>query len=146
MGNPTSMPEQGPYQNIDPQEAWEILHNDKAILVDVRTMAEWSFVGVPDLSSLGKETLFISWQIYPHMQLNETFIGQLKEQVADVNIPLVFICRVGGRSGQAAEAASQAGFTHCYNIMGGFEGDLNTHGQRGVSNGWKVANLPWKQS
>ena len=48
--------------DITPLQAWKLLSdNPEAVLVDVRTDAEWRFVGVPDLSSLGREIVYIEW-------------------------------------------------------------------------------------
>jgi len=133
--------------DVDSTEAWEILSTNKdAILVDVRTTPEWMFAGVPDLSSLNKEPIFISWRVFPEMGVNESFV---KEVIAQREIrkdcPILFLCKVGGRSLDAALEMAKYGYTNCFNIAGGFEGDLDNSGQRGNKNGWKSCNLPWEQ-
>lgn len=148
MGNGIPNSKESYPVDCTPKEAWRILEENKdAILVDVRTTAEWSFVGVPDLSSLGREVVMLSWRLYPQMQINEKFLEQLVGfGVQDKNAPVLFICRVGGRSGEAARAAAQAGYAYCYNVLEGFEGDVNEKGHRGVKGGWKAAALPWTQN
>jgi rhodanese-related sulfurtransferase len=135
--------------DIDPKEAWALLaSNPGAQLVDVRTMAEWSFVGIPDLSSVGRQTICIEWQNFPDMGLNPHFVAETQAAVrgATADTPLLFLCRSGARSRGAAIAMTRAGFSAAYNIAGGFEGDLDSARHRGSKNGWKAAGLPWKQS
>ena len=133
--------------DISPEEAWEILNKDKtAQLVDVRTVPEWAFVGYPNLSSLKKELILISWRIYPQMLPNQEFERQLGEEVSELDTPLLFLCRSGGRSLDAAIAMTAKGYSKCYNIAGGFEGDLDEGNHRGTRNCWKSAKLPWGQN
>ncbi len=133
--------------DISPAQAWEILAQEKnSILVDVRTPGEWSFIGYPDLSSLSKNVHFISWRLSPNMEINEDFVLQvLKEVKLDKNDKVLLLCRSGGRSRDAAIAMTSMGFKQCYNIEGGFEGEINETGHRGAKNGWKACNLPWEQ-
>lgn len=133
--------------DVSPKEAWEILGQDrKAVLVDVRTNPEWAYVGVPDLRSLGKKTGFIGWQIYPQMQVDGDFVARVEQLLGgDTSAPVFFICRSGARSRAAAIAVTAAGYERCYNIAGGFEGDVDAEGHRGKTNGWKASDLPWVQ-
>lgn len=132
--------------DIPPRKAWEVLESDpKAVLVDVRTPAELSYVGVPDLSSLGKQTVFVPWVLYPNMDLNVRFAEQMAEIGAPPNAPLLFLCRSGVRSQAAAIAMTRLGYTACYNIANGFEGDQDNQRHRGTLSGWKVDGLPWRQ-
>ena len=131
--------------------AWTLLKdNPQAQLVDVRTMAEWSFVGVPDLSGIGREVHCVEWQSYPLMAINADFVSQTSEALrqagAAAETPVLFLCRSGARSRAAAVAMTRAGFHHAYNIAGGFEGDMDQDRHRGNRNGWKATGLPWKQS
>ncbi|WP_341703386.1 rhodanese-like domain-containing protein [Ferrovibrio sp.] len=128
-------------------EAWNQLASDPdAQLIDVRTQPEWSFVGVPDLGRLGKRTVFVSWQMYPDMSVNPRFSEELRAQGLKAGQPLYFICRSGARSRAAAKAMTAGGFGPCYNVSGGFEGDLNADKHRGQLGGWKAAGLAWIQS
>lgn len=132
--------------DLSVERAWDMLARDKnAVLVDVRTRPEWQFVGVPDLDRVGKKPLFVSWQIYPDMRPNESFVDQLGAAGVAPNAPVLLICRSGARSRAAAMALTAAGFEHCYNVAGGFEGDPDAERHRGTVNGWKAAGLPWKQ-
>lgn len=139
--------EDGAYAgDIQPRESWEILGNDaSAVLIDVRTDAEFSYVGVPDLASLGKETKFVSWLLFPNNQTNPQFLEQIAMMVPDQDAQILFLCRSGVRSRFAAEAATKAGYRRCFNILEGFEGDRNSAGHRSTIGGWKVAKLPWVQ-
>jgi rhodanese-related sulfurtransferase len=131
-------------------EAWEMLVSEPmAQLVDVRTIAEWAYVGLPDLSGLGREVQCVEWQSFPSMALNPDFAAMAADKVrhagADEQTALLFLCRSGARSRAAAVAMTHAGFHKSFNIAGGFEGDLDASRHRGARNGWKAANLPWRQ-
>lgn len=133
--------------DITATEVWNLLAADSAAqLVDVRTQPEWSFVGVPDLSRLGKRPVFVSWQLYPEMTVNPRFADELRGQGIKPGQPLYFLCRSGARSRAAAKAMTAAGFSPCYNVAGGFEGDLDADKHRGRLGGWKAADLAWTQS
>ncbi|MGH6930995.1 MAG: rhodanese-like domain-containing protein [Dongiaceae bacterium] len=132
--------------DLRPTEAWELLRSEPgAQLIDVRTAAEWSFVGVPDLHVLNKRTALISWQVYPTMQVNDRFADEVARLVPETKTPILFICRSGGRSAAAAAALTARGFQRCYNIAGGFEGGHDASGHRGSAGGWKADGLPWTQ-
>ena len=132
--------------DISPKEAWDILEKDpKAVLVDVRTHAEWAYVGLPDVSSLGKDLKMISWVLFPKGEINSEFIDDLEDQVPDRDATVLFLCWSGVRSIAAAQAATQAGYAKSFNILTGFEGDKDGAQHRGTVGGWKVAGLPWVQ-
>ncbi|MCB8874816.1 rhodanese-like domain-containing protein [Acidisoma silvae] len=133
-------------EDIEPGKVWDALVADpKAQVCDVRTDAEWNFVGIPDLHSLGREPVLIPWQVYPTMQRNGGFLDHLREAGLTPETPIYFLCRSGARSLAAAQAAAAAGFTQVYNIADGFEGPLDPEGHRGKVGGWKAQGLPWQQ-
>lgn len=138
--------------DVPVKTVWARLEADpKAVLVDVRTRPEWTFVGLPDLAGLGREPILIEWQAFPDGRPNTAFVEQLTAQLerlgAAPDTELFFICRSGARSRLAAEAARQAGFRKCHNVAEGFEGPLDPNSrQRGRVGGWKAAGLPWLQS
>lgn len=125
--------------------------SSNAVIVDVRTSAEWNFVGLPALSP--EQLVVCEWQGYPDMQRNPEFVAKVSEEIlarsnaeAPADAPEVyFLCRSGARSRSAAMAMTQAGFSKCFNIQNGFEGDPDAEGHRGMVNGWKVDGLPWRQ-
>jgi rhodanese-related sulfurtransferase len=123
-----------------PAEAHALLQQLPASkLVDVRTQAEWEYVGhIPD-------TVLIEWNTYPNGQRNPDFLNELQAQVAEANEPVMFLCRSGARSHHAAQAATQAGYPNSYNILEGFEGDKDANGHRNTVGGWRFAGLPWIQ-
>lgn len=132
------------------EECWEMLAaEEKAQLVDVRTNAEWTYVGVPVLTLLGKEALLAEWQSYPDMKTDPDFAENLADALSargsGKEDPVLFLCRSGGRSKSAATALTLLGFTRAYNVLGGFEGDKDSNGHRGNLSGWKVTGLPWMQ-
>ena len=134
--------------DITPEQAWKLLSdNPQAVLVDVRTDAEWRFVGVPDLSSLGREVVFLEWNSTDGTH-NANFADELRERISPaedgVERPVVFLCRSGNRSIGAAVAATEIGITPAYNILEGFEGNLDSFGHRGET-GWRAIGLPWNQ-
>ncbi|HEY1410739.1 MAG TPA: rhodanese-like domain-containing protein [Rhodopila sp.] len=133
-------------ENVAPTQTWEALQtNENAQLVDVRTDAEWNFVGVPDLGAAGKQAILIPWQTYPTMQRNGSFEDNLRQAGLTPDHAIFFICRSGARSMAAAVAARAAGFTHVFNVADGFEGPPDTEGHRGGVAGWKADGLPWRQ-
>ena len=123
---------------VTPQEAYALLQlNPQAKLVDVRTRAELELVGrVPFASA-------IEWAFYPGMVANSDFAAQLVSLALDKNAVVIFMCRTGGRSHNAAIVAQKQGFSQAYNMLEGFEGEANADKQRTQINGWKHANLPW---
>jgi rhodanese-related sulfurtransferase len=129
--------------DISPDEAWAKLEAG-AILVDVRTEGEWAHIGVPDTKATQNDPLFIQWSLaggIPNARFVEQLKQQLKQQAPDVEgRELVFLCRSGARSIAAAIAATDAGYTS-YNVLEGFEGEPDRHGERTV-NGWKNRGLP----
>lgn len=132
--------------DLTPQAAWELLAREaRAVLVDVRSRPEWSFVGVPDLSTLGKRLVLVEWQTWPGMAANPEFAARVKTAIPDLDAPVVFLCRSGARSKSAAIQMTNMGYQHCYNLEGGFEGPLDGAKHRGAAAGWKAAGLPWFQ-
>jgi rhodanese-related sulfurtransferase len=133
-------------ESISPRDTWATLQsNSEAQLVDVRTDAEWTYVGLPDLSAAGKQPLLVSWQIFPTMQVDSAFVDHLREAGLAPDQPLYFLCRTGSRSLTAAQVAERAGFTRAHNIANGFEGPMDAAGHRGHVTGWKADGLPWRQ-
>ena len=133
-------------EDVPPAQVWEALRDDPAAqLIDVRTDAEWNFVGLPDLIEAGKQAVLIPWQIYPTMQVNAHFVAHLREAGLTPEHHLYFICRSGARSLAAARAAQEAGFPQAYNVADGFEGPPDPAGHRGMLAGWKADDLPWRQ-
>jgi len=132
--------------DLNPTEAWKLLNQDQsAQLVDVRTRPEWMFVGLPDLTSLGRRAVLQSWQVLPAMDVDANFVAELAQQLPDMEAPILFICRSGGRSRAAAAALTAAGYRRCYNVAEGFEGNPDPERHRGKTGGWKAAGLPWVQ-
>ncbi len=132
---------------VTPDEAWELLQvESRATMVDVRTEPEWMFVGLPDLSKVGRNVLRISWQIFPEMIVDKSFVDRVKANNCDLNDFIMFICRSGARSQAAAEACAEAGFKNTFNVIDGFEGDQDDKGHRGTLSGWKFSGLPWVQA
>ena len=120
-----------------------------SVLVDVRTNAEWAYVGLPDLSSIGKRPVLVEWTGFPGNHLNQSFVAQLTDALtkigANKDTELFFLCRSGGRSLSAARAMAAAGYSRCRNVADGFEGPLDPNRHRGGLGGWKAKGLPWVQ-
>jgi len=132
--------------DITTREAWDMLRwNTDAILVDVRSEAEWRYVGVPDLASLDKQTVFVCWQSYPGMRHNTNFVSDLATAGVGPDREVLVLCRSGARSREAAIALTASGYQKCYNVTGGFEGPRDEGRRRGATDGWKAAGLPWWQ-
>jgi rhodanese-related sulfurtransferase len=122
---------------VTPPEAWQLVRQGAARLVDVRTIPEYKFVGrVPD-------TVNIEWH-GADAGPRESFLHSLRA-VAAPDEALLFICRSGVRSHSAASVAAAAGYQRVYNVLEGFEGQIDHHRQRGKVNGWRFHGLPWVQ-
>jgi len=123
---------------VSPTEAWELFSSGAALIVDVRTNEERKFVGhVAD-------TLHVPWATGTAMTRNPRFVRELENKVKKDQIVL-FLCRSGKRSTEAAIAATKAGFVNAFNILEGFEGDIDAQQQRGHLGGWRSHALPWIQ-
>jgi Rhodanese-related sulfurtransferase len=136
--------------DVDVGTVWKTLTSSpRSQLVDVRTRAEWTYVGIPDLASVGKRPVLVEWQTFPDQTVDPRFAerlaGELKALGVGPDDDLFFICRSGSRSRAAAEAMAAAGY-RAYNVGGGFEGPLDDERHRGSVGGWKAAGLPWQQS
>lgn len=125
-------------QNICSKEAYNMLvSNNNTFLVDVRTEEEWKHVGVPSLSNKNN-VVFLSWQLSPFMELNRDFEDRFLSIIDDKMSNIIFfLCRSGHRSLMAANFMANIGYKNCYNIIDGFEGNLQ-------NKGWKQNNLPWQ--
>jgi rhodanese-related sulfurtransferase len=131
--------EQLPYAgSVTPTQAWALVHSGRATLVDVRTAEERKFVGqVP-------QALHVAWATGTALTRNPRFTRELEAKVGKDDV-LLLLCRSGKRSALAAEAATKAGFKHAFNVLEGFEGELNEQQQRGTDGGWRYHRLPWVQ-
>ena len=114
-------------------------------MVDVRTIPEWLYIGVPNLELLQKKTVCVAWQIYPDMQINVNFESEILDTGIKQQDSIFLICRSGQRSLDAAKFLISRGFTNCYNVIDGFEGNLDYEHHRSTIEGWKYHNLPWRQ-
>ncbi len=131
-------------------DVWENLAKAAgSVLIDVRTQAEWAFVGVADLGPIGKSPILLEWLTFPDQQMDPNFVARLKSELdqhgATGDTELYFLCRSGVRSLAAARAMAAAGYKACHNVIDGFEGPRDDAGHRGSVGGWKAAGLPWLQ-
>lgn len=136
---------------VDVTAAWEgLVSGPRSQLVDVRTRAEWTYVGIPDLAPIGKRAVLVEWQTFPDQTVVARFVerlaGELKTLGVQPEDDLYFICRSGTRSLAAARALAKVGYTSCHNVSRGFEGPLDDLRHRGTLGGWKASGLPWLQS
>ena len=124
--------------SLYPPEAWALVKAGAASLVDVRTAEELKFVGhVPN-------TLHVAWQTGPAMIKNPRFLRELEARLKRDSV-VILLCRSGKRSAAAGTAAAAAGFANVFNVLEGFEGDLDAQQQRGERGGWRHWDLPWVQ-
>jgi len=146
MNERRDQPEATSYaRDVSPVDTYVALQTETgSVLVDVRTKAEWSYVGLPDLTAMGKAPILLEWQRFPDGLLNSSFVEQLREAGVSEGVPVYFLCRSGVRSMAAAQAATAAGLGPAYNVSDGFEGPPDSDGHRAVA-GWKAAGLPWRQ-
>ncbi|MEC5384937.1 rhodanese-like domain-containing protein [Uliginosibacterium sp. H3] len=123
---------------VSPRDAWALLSSGAAVLVDVRSAEERKFVGhVPG-------STHVAWATGTALTRNPRFTRELEAKVKKDQVVLL-LCRSGKRSALAAEAAAKAGFSNAFNVLEGFEGEINAQQQRGSSDGWRHHGLPWVQ-
>lgn len=126
---------------VTPPEAWKLVSSGQALLVDVRSGEERKFVGhVPG-------SIHVAWATGTSLTRNPRFVRELDAaiQKAGPNLPVLLLCRSGKRSVLAAEAAAKAGLDQIYNVLEGFEGEIDPEQQRGHADGWRFHSLPWVQ-
>ena len=132
--------------DLTPQQTWEMLKDEQdAVLIDVRTNAEFAYVGEPELGDMNNPAHKICWKIFPDMNRNPHFEDAVRDVVSKQETPILFLCRSGIRSAAAAATMTALGYQRCYNITEGFEGDKDGNDHCGSINGWKVRGLPWVQ-
>jgi rhodanese-related sulfurtransferase len=136
--------------DVDVEATWHALDSRaRSQLIDVRTRAEWTYVGIPDLRSLNKRAILVEWQTFPDQSIDPHFSVRLAGELSALGVKLAddlfFICRSGGRSLAAAKAMAAMVYRACHNVAGGFEGPLDDESHRGILGGWKAAGLPWHQ-
>jgi len=124
--------------SVTPEQAWSFVRQGKAVLVDVRTAEERKFIGVVPKS------VHVAWAAGMNMVRNPHFIRDLEAKVRKTDVVLL-LCRSGKRSACAAMEAVQAGFKQVYNVLEGFEGDVDEDSHRGTFEGWRFRGLPWVQ-
>jgi rhodanese-related sulfurtransferase len=139
-----------PVDNVEVETAWQALKSRAGSqLIDVRTRAEWAYVGIADLGPLSKRAILVEWQTFPDQAVDPRFVERLRGELNMLGVKpdddLFFICRSGGRSLAAAKAVAVMGYHACHNVAGGFEGPLDEERHRGTVGGWKAAGLPWQQ-
>jgi rhodanese-related sulfurtransferase len=128
-------------ENLNPLQAWDLLQqNSDAVLIDVRSKIEHTFVGHPP------GAIHIPWKEFPDWQINRQFVAEVKKTVQNAAAPILLLCRSGQRSLEAAKALEEAGYQFLVNIDGGFEGPIDTNKHRGTLGGWRFHGLPWEQS
>lgn len=137
-------------EDVPVENVWAQLEKDTgSALIDVRTRAEWAFVGLPDLAEIGKRVLTVEWQTSPESKIDAGFAERMAQALdaagANKDTELFFICRSGARSRMAAEAMARAGYRRCRNVADGFEGPLDANRHRGRVAGWKASGLAWVQ-
>jgi rhodanese-related sulfurtransferase len=127
---------------VTPAEAYQLLEKrDDVILIDVRTQAERDWVGRVQIKDT--QHFPVQWSLYPSGTPNPEFMTQLSSAVPNKDSIILFLCRSGVRSRHAAKLATEQGYTSCYDILNGFEGDKDSNGHRKLSNGWCHAGMPW---
>ena len=123
---------------VPPLLAWELFSAGAVVLVDVRSTEERKFVGhIPG-------SQHVAWATGTALTRNPRFVRELEVEVGKQST-ILLLCRSGKRSALAAQAAASAGFTRVFNILEGFEGEIDAGKQRGSKDGWRFHKLPWVQ-
>jgi len=133
-------------RNLLPKMAVERLQNNpQALFVDVRSKAEYKYVGYPENSILIPWIDDPDWEPNPEA-FSDAVMQELdgRENLSDTEI--ILICRSGFRSNEALKCLENNGFTQVSHVASGFEGDLDENDHRGNLNGWRHDGMPWSQS
>ncbi|OGA41518.1 MAG: sulfurtransferase [Betaproteobacteria bacterium RIFCSPLOWO2_12_FULL_62_13] len=126
-------------KHLEPREAYEFLKNNaNAVFIDCRSEMEYLFVGHP------AGAILVPWNDGPNWEINPDFVAHVKKATS-FDRPIVLICRSGNRTLDAGRALEEAGFTQVYNVLHGFEGELDEKHQRNSTTGWRYEGLPWEQ-
>ena len=126
-------------EHLEPKQAYGMLREKPdAVFIDCRSEMEYLFVGHP------AGAIHVAWNDGPNWDINPDFVAHVKKATS-VNRPIVLICRSGNRSLDAGRALEEAGFTKVYNVLHGFEGELDENHHRGSKTGWRCDGLPWEQ-
>ncbi|NIP72725.1 MAG: rhodanese-like domain-containing protein [Gammaproteobacteria bacterium] len=135
-------------KSLSPEQAWELTQKDpRSILIDVRSNMEFLFIGHP------KGAINIPWIDEPDWVINPHFVAEVRKVIlggisCDEEAgcaPVILICRSGKRSLHAGEKLIEEGFTNVYNVLEGFEGELDENHHRSSLGGWRYHGLPWEQ-
>ena len=135
-------------KHLSPRQAYALLQeNPRSILIDVRSNMEFLFVGHP------RGAIHIPWIDEPDWDINPNFVRQIRELLLGGIIcdegegcaPIILICRSGKRSVEAGNALLDAGLRDVYNVLDGFEGELDEGHHRSSLGGWRFEGLPWEQ-
>lgn len=138
--------------DLSPKQVWALMEErpDTTVLVDVRSRAEWTFVGIPETAPAMKPVVLQEWQMFPSMEVDIRFASALAQKLNSLSMStdatLCFLCRSGVRSMAAASVMAEVGYKQSCNVTSGFEGDPDANGHRGTQSGWKADGLPWRQS
>ena len=114
--------------DIDAGEALQAAHEQRMVLVDVRTPAEWKQTGVaPGAARIS---------VTEHPQGESGFVAEVAALLGgDRSRPVALICRTGRRSALAELLLERSGFTQVYNVAEGMAGSS-------AGPGWLARGLP----
>ena len=133
-------------RNLLPKMAVEKLQNNpQALFVDVRSKAEFKYVGYPENSILIPWIDDPAWEPNPE-EFSDSVMQELDGRENLLNTEIILICRSGFRSNEALKCLENKGFTQVSHVASGFEGDLDENDHRGNLNGWRHDGMPWSQS
>ena len=135
-------------EHISAREAHALIQNEPSTaFIDVRSDMEYLFIGHP----IG--AVNIPWIDEPDFVINPNFerevrkliLGGIIETSDHQSVPVILICRSGNRSAEAGKLLLEHGFRRVYNIVDGFEGELDENHHRSTMGGWRFEGLPWEQ-
>jgi len=139
---------QNKVNHISTQKAWDLIQKEpNVVFIDVRSDMEYLFIGHP------AGAVNISWITEPDWEINPDFVREVRKLILGGvidspehhSVPVLLICRSGNRSDEAGKLLIENGFKHVYNIVHGFEGELDDNHHRSTIGGWRHDNLPWEQ-
>ena len=133
-------------ENVPPGQVWEALRADpQAQLVDVRTDAEWNFVGLPDLAAAGKQAVLIPWQVYPTMRATARSSISCRRRGSRPSTTSISSVAAASAAWRRPRRRRTPGFRTPTMSPTGSRAAPDAEGHRGIAAGWKAEGLPWRQ-
>ncbi len=140
---------------LSAKEVPEFLEKNKGktVFIDVRTPAEFEFVGHAEGLDKNIPIAYRDYTRYDEKKhrygtfINQKFLDEVEAEVKKKGLTkedakIILMCRSGDRSAASTNLLAKNGYKNVYTVIDGFEGNKDKNGKRTVD-GWKNAGNPW---